>query len=31
MAEFASMNLESSDKNAPTFANLDLCTEYCDI
>lgn len=26
MAEFAPMNLESSDKNAPTVANLYLCT-----
>lgn len=27
MAEFATMNLELSDKNAPTVANLDLCTD----
>lgn len=25
MAEFAPMKLESSDKNAPTVANLDIC------
>lgn len=26
MAKFAPMNLESRDENAPTAANLDLCT-----